>query len=73
MSTPGTRGLVTDMAGLRDSAGAHLGHTEWAEMTQRQVDEFADLTGDHNYIHVDPERAKGSPFGGTIAHGYLSL
>lgn len=73
MGASGTRGLVTDMAGLRDSAGTHLGYTEWTEMTQRQVDEFADLTGDHNYIHVDPERAKDSPFGGTIAHGYLSL
>jgi acyl dehydratase len=42
-------------------------------MTQRRVNEFADVTEDHNYIHVDPQRAKDSPFGGTIAHGYLSV
>jgi acyl dehydratase len=42
-------------------------------MTQEQVDRFADLTGDHNFIHVDPERAKATPFGGTIAHGLLTL
>jgi acyl dehydratase len=42
-------------------------------MTQDLVNQFADVTDDHNYIHVDPERAKASPFGGTIAHGYLSL
>jgi acyl dehydratase len=65
--------LVTDMAGLRDHVGTHLGYTEWREMTQDLVNEFADVTDDHNYIHVDPERAKASPFGGTVAHGYLSL
>jgi acyl dehydratase len=64
---------VTDIAGLKDAAGTHLGHTEWREMTQQRVNEFADVTEDHNYIHVDVERAKESPFGGTIAHGYLSL
>src|SRR4029078_750519 len=46
---------------------------EWLVMTQERVNEFADVTEDHNYIHVDPERAKDSPFGGTIAHGYLSV
>jgi acyl dehydratase len=66
-------GLVTDLAGLRESAGTHLGYTEWQTMTQRRVDDFADVTEDHNFIHVDPERAKQTPFGGTIAHGYLSL
>ena len=71
--TASAPGLVTDMAGLRDSAGTHLGHTGWREMTQQRVNEFADVTEDHNFIHVDPERAKASPFGGTIAHGYLSL
>jgi len=54
-------------------AGRHLGHTDWREMTQERVDQFADVTEDHNYIHVDVERAKSSPFGGTIAHGYLSV
>jgi acyl dehydratase len=61
------------MAGLRGSAGRHLGYTEWTEMTQEQVDQFADVTGDHQFIHVDLERAKASPYGATIAHGYLSL
>ena len=73
MTTESTNGLVTDMAGLRGSAGRHLGYTEWTEMTQEQVDQFADVTGDHQFIHVDLERAKASPYGGTIAHGYLSL
>ncbi len=66
-------GISIDMASLRDAAGTHLGHTDWQEMTQEQVNQFADVTGDHNYIHVDVERAKDSPFGGTIAHGYLTL
>jgi len=73
VTTESTNGLVTDMAGLRGSAGRHLGYTEWTEMTQEQVDQFADVTGDHQFIHVDLERAKASPYGGTIAHGYLSL
>jgi acyl dehydratase len=54
-------------------AGRHLGHTDWREMTQDRVDQFAAVTEDHNYIHVDVERAKESPFGGTIAHGYLAV
>jgi acyl dehydratase len=66
-------GLVTDMAGLRGREGTHLGYTDWQEMTQERVDQFADVTDDHNYIHIDVERAKASPFGGTIAHGYLTL
>jgi len=53
-----TAGLTTDMAGLQQSVGRRLGPDEWAEMTQALVNEFADLTGDHNFIHVDPERAK---------------
>ena len=66
-------GLVTDMAGLRSSLGTHIGYTDWQEMTQERVDQFADVTDDHNFIHVDPERARQTPFGGTIAHGFLSL
>ncbi|MDA0179646.1 MaoC family dehydratase [Solirubrobacter phytolaccae] len=54
-------------------AGQRLGPTDWQPMTQERVNEFADVTEDHNYIHVDPERAAASPFGGTIAHGYLSV
>jgi acyl dehydratase len=61
------------LAELPGLAGQRLGPTEWREMTQERVNAFADVTDDHNYIHVDPERAKDSPFGGTIAHGYLSV
>jgi acyl dehydratase len=66
-------GLRTDLAGLATRAGTHLGYTEWREMTQERVDRFAGVTEDHNYIHVDPERAAAGPFGGTVAHGYLTL
>jgi acyl dehydratase len=61
------------LAELPGLAGQRLGPTDWRPMTQERVNEFADVTEDHNYIHVDPERAKASPFGGTIAHGYLSV
>ena len=60
-------------ADLLDGVGTDLGTTEWLEITQERVDTFADATGDHQWIHVDPERAKDGPFGGTIAHGYLTL
>ena len=73
MSSVDTEGFTTDMAGLAQSVGRRLGPTKWVEMTQHLVSDFADLTGDHNFIHVDPERAKLTPFGGTIAHGFLSL
>ncbi|MBV9004669.1 MAG: MaoC family dehydratase [Solirubrobacterales bacterium] len=73
MTSTSANGVVTDMAGLRESAGRHLGHTEWQEMTQERVNQFADATDDHQFIHVDVERAKSTPFGGTIAHGYLTL
>ena len=58
---------------LTAAAGEHLGYSPWHTVTQEQVDTFADATGDHQWIHVDPERAKAGPFGGTIAHGYLTL
>jgi acyl dehydratase len=61
------------MASLPDHVGTHLGYTEWRELEQDRVNQFADVTDDHNYIHVDVEKAKASPFGGTIAHGYLTL
>jgi acyl dehydratase len=54
-------------------AGQEIGTTEWIEITQDRVNKFADATGDHQWIHVDVERAKAGPFGGTIAHGYLTL
>jgi acyl dehydratase len=65
--------LVTDIPGLREHVGTRLGPTDWREVTQDQVDLFAEATEDHQWIHVDPERAAASPFGGTIAHGYLTL
>ena len=59
---------------LRGAAGTHLGWTDWMEVDQARVDRFADATGDHQWIHVDVERATAeSPFGGPIAHGYLTL
>lgn len=53
--------------------GTPLGPTEWLGIEQDRVDGFADVTGDHQWIHVDVQRAKAGPFGGTIAHGYLTL
>ena len=58
---------------LRASAGGHLGYSAWRTVDQEQVTAFADATDDHQWIHVDPERAKDGPFGGTIGHGYLTL
>lgn len=60
-------------AALHDAAGAALGPTEWLTVTQEMIDLFARATGDHQWIHVDVERAKTGPFGGTIAHGYLTM
>jgi acyl dehydratase len=59
---------------LRGASGQHLGFTDWVDITQERVNLFADATGDHQWIHVDVERARAeSPFGGPIAHGYLTL
>ena len=59
---------------LRVAAGTHLGWTDWTAITQDRVNQFADATGDHQWIHVDVDRAtRESPFGGPIAHGYLTL
>ncbi|MER6948507.1 MaoC family dehydratase [Nonomuraea sp. NPDC000554] len=58
---------------LKAAVGEKFGPTEWRTVTQEQVNLFADATDDHQWIHVDVERAKAGPFGGTIAHGYLSL
>ncbi len=60
-------------ADLLKSVGQALGQSEWLTITQERIDLFADATGDHQWIHVDPVRAKTGPFGATIAHGYLSL
>ena len=58
---------------LKKLAGSDLGVGDWLDVTQDRVNLFADATGDHQWIHVDPEKAKDGPFGGTIAHGYLTL
>jgi acyl dehydratase len=58
---------------LKAAVGTHLGYSQWWEITQQRVNTFADATDDHQWIHVDPERSKEGPFGGPIAHGYLTL
>ena len=58
---------------LEKAVGQHLGYSDWLEIRQDRIDQFADATGDHQWIHVDPERAKDGPFGACIAHGYLTL
>jgi len=64
---------IDGIEGLKARVGDHLGYSEWKVVTQEQVNLFADATGDHQWIHVDIERAKAGPFGGPIAHGYLTL
>jgi acyl dehydratase len=64
---------ITGLDGLREAAGETLGTSDWHEVTQDDINAFADVTGDHQWIHVDPDRAKDTPFGGTIAHGYYTL
>jgi acyl dehydratase len=65
---------VDGVEGVQGLVGHHLGHSEWVTVTQEQVNLFAEATGDHQWIHVDVERAKAeSPFGGPVAHGYLTL
>ncbi|MFE7928407.1 MaoC family dehydratase [Streptomyces sp. NPDC057456] len=64
---------VNGLDELKKLAGSDLGTSEWIEITQERIDTFADATGDHQWIHVDPERAKEGPFGAPIAHGYLTL
>ena len=70
MSTPI---VLSGLAAVQEAKGLHLGHSDWLEVTQERVDQFAEATGDHQWIHVDVERARESRFGGTIAHGYLTL
>jgi acyl dehydratase len=66
--------IINGTGGLKEVVGEHVGHSDWVEITQEQVNQFAEATGDHQWIHVDPERArKESPFGAPIAHGYLTL
>jgi acyl dehydratase len=64
---------VATPANLLDHVGEALAPTEWISVDQDRIDLFADATGDHQWIHVDPERAAGGPFGAPIAHGFLTL
>lgn len=64
---------IVDVADLASLVGQTLGHSSWRETTQVDVDTFAHLTGDEQWIHIDPERARVGPFGATIAHGYFTL
>lgn len=64
---------VTTVEALKELIGREIGVSDWLEVTQDRVNLFADATGDHQYIHIDPERAAETFFGGTIAHGYLTL
>ncbi|MBE8474714.1 MaoC family dehydratase [Streptomyces justiciae] len=64
---------VNGLDELKKLAGSDLGTSEWIEVTQDRINTFADATGDHQWIHVDPERAAEGPFGAPIAHGYLTL
>ena len=61
------------VAELKDYVGKELGKSEWLTIDQQRINQFAECTGDHQFIHVDPEKAKLTPFGTTIAHGFLSL
>jgi acyl dehydratase len=63
----------TSLDDVAAAVGEELGTSDWVTIDQERVDRFADATGDHQWIHVDVERAKEGPFGGTIAHGYLTL
>ena len=65
--------VINGLDDLKARVGQELGVSEWHEVTQEAIDAFADATGDHQWIHVDPERAKETPFGGTIAHGLYTL
>jgi acyl dehydratase len=64
---------ISGLDELKQTEGQDLGTSAWHEVTQDAIDAFADVTGDHQWIHVDPERARDTPFGGTIAHGYYTL
>ena len=64
---------LTGLDEIKAHVGEELGVSDWHPVTQEKIDRFAEVTGDDQWIHVDPERAKDSPFGGTIAHGYYTL
>ena len=65
--------VLDGVEAVQKAAGTHLGYSDWLEIAQDRIDQFAEATGDHQWIHVDPERAAAGPFGTTIGHGYLTL
>jgi acyl dehydratase len=65
--------VFKDPDAVKNAVGTHLGYSEWEVVDQARINRFADATGDHQWIHVDEDRAKAGPFGATIAHGYLTL
>jgi acyl dehydratase len=65
--------VINGLDDLKARVGQELGVSDWQDVTQDKIDAFADATGDHQWIHVDPDRAKDTPFGGTIAHGLYTL
>jgi len=65
--------VLTGVDEVRKAVGTHLGYSDWLEISQERVNQFADATGDRQWIHVDVERAKAGPFGAPIAHGYLTM
>jgi acyl dehydratase len=73
MADTDTQRVITSVDELKELIGQETGVSDWLEITQERVNQFADATGDHQYIHVDPERAAQTFFGGTIAHGYLTV
>lgn len=73
MSAVAEKVLFDSAASVLAAVGRQLGETEWMQISQERINQFADATGDHQWIHVDPEQAKNGPFGACVAHGYLTL
>ena len=73
MSAVAEKVMFDSAAAVLASVGRPLGETEWMQISQQRIDQFADATGDHQWIHVDPEKASSGPFGACVAHGYLTL
>ncbi|CAM5674509.1 putative enoyl-CoA hydratase 1 [Streptomyces afghaniensis 772] [Streptomyces afghaniensis] len=65
--------IFTSVDDLKSAVGEQLGYTDWLDIDQKRIDLFAEATGDHQWIHVNPEKAAAGPFGTTVAHGYLTL
>ncbi len=64
---------IASIEEIKSKVGSEIGVSPWIEIGQQAIDRFADVTGDHQFIHVDPEAARQTPFGGTVAHGFLTL